>query len=1104
MLKQNLPGIMKTMISSGRKEVSLMKFEHLSSRISEISRRNPTNAAIKYGNRTITYGELEKESNRIANFLYNKTKEVHRRPHHVLIILDRSPELIESIVGVLKCGLVFIPFDPRYPKNRVEVFLKESGAQWLITSIEYYEKFKEFIEREREEKDLNVLLVKGKVKGKDCRRYIFSVDNDMDRVNDHLTFESIYSKYAYIYFTSGSTGIPRGVLGRHRSLVHYIQWEIKEFGINEHFNISQFTSPSFDPFLRDIFVPLLAGGICCIPDDDTLMNPMQLKDWIEKNQVTLMHIVPSLFKTLLMEIDTPNCFTHLKYVLLAGELLRGNDIEKFIDLFDKSIQLVNLYGPTETTLAKLFYRIKPGDVSRSVIPVGKPIDGAQAMILDNEMQECFIGNIGEVYIRTPFISSGYFNDRDLNKMVFVKNPHNNNPQDIIYKTGDLGKVLPDGNIELVGRVDHQVKIRGMRIELGEIESQLLKHDKIKDVVVAVKEDEEGGKNLCAFIISSGTVKASELREYLSRQLPAYMIPSYFMKLEEIPLTPNGKVDRRALPEPGIETSMAEDYTAPGNRIEKMLTVIWSEILGIEPQRIGIDANFFELGGHSLKATLLIVKIHKTFNVRIKISQVFGNPTVKKLAACIERAKEDIFTSINALEKREYYPLSSAQKRLFFLQQMDPQSTSYHMTTVDMFEGNLSEEKMNRLFNRLIKRHESLRTFFEMINGELVQRIREAHDIKFEVDFYKKSEDEVKDFAKSYISPFDLSKAPLLRVGLINLKENKYILMADMHHIVSDGLSRIILIKEFIALYAGLQLPVLRLQYRDFSEWHNHMIKSGIKAKQAKYWLKRFEGEVPVLKLPTDYERPETLSFEGQTLHFAVDQEQTMVLKSWLAPQGITLYMMMIAILSIFLSKLGDQEDIIIGTPIAGRRHADLDPIIGMFVNTLAIRNYPEGEKTFNQFLEEVKQNTLQAFENQEYQYEELVEKVGLDRNFNRNPLFDVLLALQNVEVRTGSIPEPENLDLKPIPFIFEEEISHFDLIFNVQEVGDILSFIVFYRTRLFKKETIERFVGYFKEIMLFIAANKDEDFKLKEIRISHDLVAPKLQIIEEEEGDFGF
>jgi amino acid adenylation domain-containing protein len=1043
-----------------------MKNKTLDQQITKMSQKYPEKIAIKQGNKEVTYLQFERKSNKLANFLHNRVK----KNKNVLILLDKSPELIEAIIGVLKCGLIFVPVTPILPENRIQLFLKETKSEWLITSKEYYQKFKGIIANNGS--NLNILpidMVEKDYDHEECRN-TFYIDAGIE--DQRLIFRKPSNEYCYIYFTSGSTGAPKGVLGKHRSLIHFIEWEIKEFGVDERFNVSQLTVPSFDPFLRDIFVPLTVGGTCCIPEDNyILMNPDQLAKWIHQNHITLMHIVPSLFKLLFEEINDPGCFISLKFVLIAGELLRGNDISKFIKLFNRRIQLVNLYGPTETTLAKLFYKIREEDADKAIIPIGQPIEGAEALILDNDMQKCLIGNVGEIYIRTPFSSAGYFNDQTLNKQVFIKNPHSNDPQDIIYKTGDLGRRLPDGNIEIVGRVDDQAKIRGMRVETKEIENILLYHRDIKEVVVTVKKDERENNYLIAYFVPAvpnSAVKkeltASTLRTYLSKELPDYMIPAYFVSIDKVPLTTNGKVDKNSLMELAEGISIEVTYEAPANEIEKTLVNIWKEILGID--KIGRNNDFFDLGGHSLKVTLLASRIHKTLNVKIPFRDIFNRPTIKALSEHIQSIGKNIYSSIKPAKRKDYYALSSSQKRMYILQQGNLASTSYNITTAFLLEGNLDRKKMEWVFKRLIKRHENFRTSFEMIDNAVVQKIHD--DVDFEVVYYEMEEGEAHTFVQQrFVRPFDLSKAPLLRVGLIRIAQNRHILMADMNHIITDGISSNILVKEFIMLYKGRALPSLRLQYKDYAEWQNsEEWKKALKA-QEEFWLNLFSKKVRPLDIPTDYPRKSFIhEFEGDAVHFELDETATKKLKEMILEKEVTLYIILLSVYYVLLSKYSGREDITIGSPVSCRTHADLENIIGMFVNTLAMRNYPKGEKTFSGFLEEVKENSLKAFNNQDYPFDELIHKLNLDKGLNRNQLFDVTFDLKNMENHEIEI---EGLKLKPYPF--EIKTTKFEQVLLAIETENKIYFILSYSTKVYKRETMEQLCKHYQDILKTVLKN---------------------------------
>ncbi|HLP62596.1 MAG TPA: amino acid adenylation domain-containing protein, partial [Candidatus Deferrimicrobium sp.] len=805
-----------------------------------------------------------------------------------------------------------------------------------------------------------------------------------------------------------------------------------------------------------------------------------------KDQINILEMVPSYLSVLLDYIRESEILPlALDYLLLTGEEVKPFLIKKWFAQFP-AIKLVNAYGPTEASDDITHYIMdKAPDMER--IPIGKPVQNLDIYIVDNNMQLCLIGVKGEICVSGVGVGRGYLGDEEKTKQVFMEDPFREEKGIRLYKTGDLGSWLPDGNIEFYGRKDQQVKIRGFRIELEEIENKLLNHHQIKDVVVAAKEDKVGNKYLCAYLVGHSTVLPgfSELKEYLAGSLPDYMIPAYFVQLEKIPLTPNGKVDRKALLTPELKTG--EGYVAPRTGIEKKLAALWSEVLGRDALHasqlqttLGIDDNFFNLGGHSLRATVLASRIHKELDVVLPLAELFKTPTIRGLADYIMTRSKDIYESIMPVEKREYYVLSFAQKRMYILQQIELNSTAYNMPQIIPLPGEVDNERIKEAFSRLIKRHDSLRTSFHMIDEQPMQRIHEKVDL--EIEYYNLStnyKDETSNEIHHFVRTFDLTQAPLLRVGFVKTTGGKQYLLVDMHHIISDGISHQVLREDFTALYEGKELPILWLQYKDFSQWQNEKKEKERFTYQEEYWLKEFAGELPVLDLPADYPRPLMQSFEGNSLVFEIPVADTQGLKTMAQQEGATLFMVLAAVLNILLAKLSGHEDIIIGVPVAGRRHVDLEKIIGMFVNTLALRNYPSGEKSFPGFLNELKNRTLDAFENQDYQFEDLVEKVVTNRDMSRNPLFDVMFMVENINrIQNESLAEPLSNQEEDGDMI---KIAKFDLEINAWEAGPILNVMFNYCTKLFKKETVERFGIYFKKIAATFA--QGPDIKIGDIEI---------------------
>lgn len=613
-----------------------MELISIDNKLSEFATTIPEKVAIEFGKETVTYKSLEKRTNYIADFLIGKCFE-----KNIFVMLGRSITLVETLIGIIKSNKIFIPIECELPNNRIMSMFREIKTNWIITTNEQLQKLNDISEMMGIK--LNIIISEFNAN----EGYDKYSNLDIFFINDYdIEYEKRYkycqNEHCYIYFTSGSTGIPKAVLGRYKSLMHFIQWEINEFKIDSNFRVSQLIHPSFDAFLRDVFVPLCSGGTLCIPyGEDIIYNPIKLIDWIENNNITLIHTVPYLFKNISKNIISKKQLKSLKYVLLSGEALRGNDIIKFIDIFGDKIQLVNLYGSTETTLIRLFYTISKGDINKANIPVGKPIDSTEVLVLNEDMEICPKGVVGQIYIKTPFMTSGYYNDKSLSEKVFIKNPFSNDLNDIIYKTGDLGRTNEDNNIEIIGREDNQIKINGIRIELGEIENHMLNYKDMNEVVVIPKEDEKGDNYICAYFVSNKKYSTKELRLYLSDLLPHYMIPSYFIQIEKFSLNLFGKVDRNILPDPFKDVNKNIEYISPRNDLERKIADIWYDILDLSDYNISILDNFFELGGNSILAIRFIYAIKEQFKIDLSTVNFYKDPTIYAIHRSITSMYQDV-------------------------------------------------------------------------------------------------------------------------------------------------------------------------------------------------------------------------------------------------------------------------------------------------------------------------------------------------------------------------------------------------------------------------------------------------------------------------------
>jgi tyrocidine synthetase-3 len=1045
--------------------------------------------AVVYEEYGLSYRALDQGADRLAVYLRDKGV---KPGEPVGIMLEASLEVSVGVMAILKAGGAYLPIDPNYPEERINYMLKDSNMRVLVTTPKLQVKVKA-------EAAENVGLPPGLLPGSIniATDFETAFKPSLSTLTSTSNCQVSPANLAYIIYTSGSTGRPKGVMVEHQNVVRLMFNDKFQFDFNTTDVWTMFHSYCFDFSVWEMYGALLYGGKLVVIPRATARDSKRYLEVLKEQKVTILNQTPSAFYNLInLELQNPGKELYIRWIIFGGEALTPVRLKEWKAKYPGT-KLINMYGITETTVHVTFKEIKDKEIASTASCIGKPIPTLSTYVLDKALKLLPIGIPGELCVGGKGVARGYLNQPGLTGEKFINNPYI--PGERLYRSGDLVKMSPRGDMEYLGRIDHQVKIRGFRIELAEIESQLLSHGEVEDAAVIVKENNAGDKYLCAYVAShKDGLTAPGIREYLLKKLPGYMIPSFFIFLERIPLTPNGKLDRNALPEPEIKAR--QGYTAPGNEMEEKLVGIWAETLGISQNTIGIDCSFFDLGGHSLKAALLAAKIHKTFDVSISLVEIFSTPTIRELAAYTKKAAKDKYNSIKPVEKKEYYSLSSAQGRLYVLHRMDEQGIGYNISSVWNVEGEVDTVKFAKVFRELIQRHESLRTSFHMINDTPVQVVH--NEVEFEIEYYDMREVEVKveegegtSTIKNFIRSFDLSNAPLLRVGLLKTVEGGYLLLVDMHHIISDGTSMNVVVKDFMALYNEMDLPELRIQYKDFSEWQRQEQQREKIKQQEVFWLQEFSGEIPVLNLPTDYIRPVVQSFEGAVSSFEIHQPVASALKSLANEKGATLYMTLLSLYLVFLTKISNQEDIVVGTPVVGRQHADLEGIIGMFVNTLALRNYPVSEKAFGDFLKEVKTRTLEAFQNQDYPFEDLVERVVANRDTSQNPVFDVMFVFQNMEMPGIDIP---GLLLKP--YEYENKTSKFDLNLGSMEKDNKLIFSLEYSTKLFKEEKVRKFVGYFKNIIKSIIENPgiriadieimDKEEKERILEISNGIQTP--------------
>ncbi|MDY7994261.1 amino acid adenylation domain-containing protein [Paenibacillus polymyxa] len=1010
------------------------------------------NTAIVYKDKHVTYGELNSKSNQLARVLIEKGVQINDL---VAFISDRSDEMIVILLAILKAGAAFLPVDPSLPTERISYILKDSCTKFLICLKDdcLLDEFKE-----------DIIFI----------NYL----DAQSKINSNLSLKNEVTDLMYMIYTSGTTGYPKGVLLEHKTLVNLITHQMKY--TNLLFNKTlQFAALSFDVCYQEIFSTLLSGGILYIVDEETKQDIYKLSEFIQENKIQTIFFPTAFFKLIGTDKNYMESIgKSVDYIITAGEQLIISPIT-FQLINANNIKLYNHYGPSESHVISML-EIDPENFIE-IPSIGKPISNNQIYILDKNKLELPIGVTGELYLSGMNLARGYHNRADLNQTSFLNHLYDNNKK--MYKTGDLGRWLPDGNIEYLGRSDTQVKIRGYRIEISEIEAQLLKFHSISGAVVMTK-DLNQQKELCAYFIADHQVNISDLRDTLSNQLPEYMIPSYFVQLQGMPVTHNGKVDRRKLPEIQGLISEQQQIITPKTELEEQLLSIWQTILN---KNISLTDNFFEMGGHSLKATELLLKLRKDVQVEITLKDIFKYPTVAQLTKFIEKIENKQNETIPKVGLSESYPLSSAQKRMYVLSQLEGAELTYNMPGIFQLTGDVNYELLQNAFNQLIYRHDSLRTGFDVINGEPKQFI--YTQVKFEIENHNKAQ-HLNEQIQKLIKPFDLKKAPLLRVHLIHLDDNKCILFIDMHHIISDGVSMDILMNELLKFYNGEKVDELEIQYKDYACWQQSQIINEELQKQREYWLSVYEQPLTNTDLPIDYQRQASQGYEGKTSEITIDDDTIGKLKKLEISTRSTAFMVYLAAYTVLLAKYSGEEDVIVGTPIAGRTQPELQSVIGMFVNTLALRNYPKQEKSFLEYLSDVKENILKAYANQNFPFEELVQELKISRKEERNPLFDSMFSLQN---NIDSKIELENLKIEPMEVDIPQP-AKFDLTLyiNIQPKTVHVSFE--YRTSLFKETMIKNVQEDYLKILREVSTNPS--VRLQDIHLDENAVNDTFDNIE--------
>jgi amino acid adenylation domain-containing protein len=1022
--------------------------------------QNPTAVAAVFDNAHITYHELNCRANQLAHHLLS----LGVGPEVLVgIYLERSLEMIIAVLAILKAGGAYVPLDPSFPQQQLAFMLADSTASVLLTHFHL----------------VNTLP--------QHTASVVCLDHDWESISrhkrSHPKTQVQPQALAYIIYTSGSTGQPKGVAIEHCSVVNFLSAMQQQRMCKAEDTLLSVTTLSFDIAVLELFLPLVVGAKVVVVSREVATDSEQLLQQLSDSDATIMQATPATWQMLYAAVwqGSPQLT-----ILCGGDALSWQLAQQ---LRQQNAEVWNLYGPTETTIWSIIHQV---DDRKGEVPIGRPIRNTQIYLLDSNLQPVPIGVVGELYIGGDGLARGYLNRPELSAQKFIPNPHNksqlktqNSKASRLYKTGDLARYLADGNIEFIGRIDNQIKIRGNRVELEEIEAVVCQHPEVVQAVVIAREDTRADKRLVAYIVSNQqqVPSSNELRDFLKAQLPNYMIPSAFVILDALPLTPNGKVDRRALSALELPSmTPAEGLIAPRTPTEEIVSAIWTEILGVE---VGIHNNFFEMGGHSLLATRVCARLRETFCVELPLQRLFEFPTVCELSKAIEAARSSgqrlEIPAIEPVPRTGGLLASFAQARLWFLNQLEGNTATYNIPAAVQLQGSLNVAVLEQAVSEILRRHEVLRTNFEMVNGAVVQVIAAHRTITIPaVDLQPLPEEQQSDTVRGLANseaqhPFDLVNETLIRLTLVRLAPESHVLVVVMHHIIADAWSIGIFIQELSNLYEAFStakvspLPNLPIQYADFAHWQRMWLVGEVLSTQLNYWQQQLAGCSPLLELPTDRVRPPVQSFRGAQQHFGLNQSVTHQLKSLSQRCGTTLFMTLLAAFVTLLWRYTGVEDIVVGSPIANRNRRQIEALIGFFVNTLVLRINLEDNPSFVELLSQVRQVTLDAYSHQDLPFEKLVESLRLERSLSYHPLFQVMFMLQNAPMEQLQL---SGLSLTPLPV--ETGTAKFDLLLSTYETELGLQARWEYNSDLFDATTITRMSAHFQNLLAAIVDNPTE------------------------------
>ncbi|PWK11299.1 non-ribosomal peptide synthetase [Tumebacillus permanentifrigoris] len=1018
--------------------------------------------AVVGGDVRLTYQELNERANRLARFLREQGVDTDTR---VGLLVDRTPEMVVAVLGVLKAGGAYVPIDPAYPVERISYMVEDSGVKLLLTQSDLAERLPAQAPR-------------------------FLLDTEFDRLTDfpkqNLEYRIGADDLVYVIYTSGSTGRPKGVLITHGGLMNYLTWAMETYAQQGH-GAPVHSSLAFDLTVTSMYVPLLSGKRVVLVAEsmgvDALVEAMRTAPGYSLTKITPAHL-----QLLGMETQAGDAHTWNHVFVIGGEALTYENIAPWQQHAPDTV-LVNEYGPTETVVGCCVYSVPRGEKATGPVPIGRPIANTKLYVLDSHLQPVPIGAVGELYIGGYGVARGYLNRPDLTAERFVENPFEPNTR--MYKTGDLARYLADGNLVYLGRLDDQVKIRGYRIELGEIEAVLETQEQIKLAAVIVQDDGQGDKSLLGYYTTvDGTpIKTRDLRSFLKETLPPHMIPTHLVHLESMPLTVNGKIDRRALPAP--ERAQAEE-TAPSaalTQLEKQVQAVWEAVL--KRETVGVHDNFYEIGGHSVNAILITSRLKKALHVDFQIRDIFQAPTVSKLAAFLgtklREAHGDTLPTMSPVPRTLPLPLSYEQQRLWLADQLQ-RDTQYNVRYFWEIEGQLHADALEQSFVEIIRRHEALRTVFRLDGSQPVQVI--LPDVAFQIerfDLRTTSADQQEATLRQHLdainTPFDLAVGPMLRAELFQLSEQRHVLHLCVHHIIGDGWSLDILARELTALYEAYTggeaspLPTLGMNYADYAVWQRRLLEEGYLEGQVQYWKTQLAGVAPLLDLRPDFPRQEVQSVKGSNLRLDLPAGLPEDLEAFSRQEQATLFMTLLAAYNLVLGERSGCDDILVGIPIANRHHEETQSMFGMFLNTLAVRTRLAGAATFRDLLARVRDAAYGAFSNQDVPFDRVIEEVNPERNTAYSPLVQVWFNHQNTPRTEMNLP---GLTLRAQPVA--EDTVKFDIMLEALTESDgRLSVSLSYNTDLYRAGTAELLASQWQAVLTTIV--RRPEVTLAELRV---------------------